>query len=299
MDRIINQISTSTSLIIVRFMFQHMKPLLSPLDTIILCTVIICFTYIWGQLHEMVVLSRRLSVLLIVQTLQPMLSNVIESDIKIQSIILNCGIISIMCVIPENQSNEIESLITSIMYLYSNVLDFLVAWHKEKLSVLVMLAMGFWLNNKYTWYNRLQQIISISIMTTVSSIVTNTDESHIDAQLFQFSMFLVILHVVSMDMAHQVEDVIIYSYVEFVQTTLPNEPLITSIMAFFLSLACKVFLGVHTWQTRASILIFTNIIVQSFLNYIQRLAVYDSIVTLKTSALVLQFFIHIASKQSF
>lgn len=299
MERIISQISISTSLIIAKFLSKNIHSILSPLDTCLLSSIIICLTYVFGQKHQMAILSRKLAVLLMVQTIQPLLTRVIGSDVHIQSIIINFGIISIISVIPCNRSEEIESLVTSIVYLYGNTLNFLVLWRREHLSVIVTLFMLFRLNNHYMPYPRLQQIIAISIMSTATDIIQDTDDMLVDARILRFSLFLIVLHVVASDTAHQIEDTILYSYVGFVQEILPRQPFTTTVVAFLLSLICKHFIGVTAWPTRACILICTNVFVQSVLQYVQQLAVFDTIVTLKTCALVLQFVMQIAARFSF
>lgn len=299
MDRIINQISISTSLIIAKFLSKNIHSILSPLDTCLLSTIIICLTYVFGQKHQMALLSRKLAVLLIVQTIQPLLTRVISADVHIQSIIINIGIISILSVIPFNVSDELESLITATSYLYSNTLNFLVLWRREHLSVLITLLVVFRLNNHYMPYPRLQQIIAISIMSTATEIIQDTDDTLVDARILRFSLFLIVLHVVTTNTAHEVEDTILYSYVGFVQNVLPQQPFTTTIITFLLSLVCKHCIGVTAWPTRACILVCSNVFVQSVLQYVQQLAVFDTIVTLKTSALVLQFLMQIAAKISF
>ena len=300
MDRIINQISVSTSLTIVRFLAKNLHSVISPLDMCILSFIIICVSYICGRNHHMSIMSRRLAVLLLVQTIQPLFTRIVGTDIHVQSVMVNAGVISFVSILPSDLPEELESIVASIIYLYSNTLNFFVHWRRERLSIIVTLVALFRLNNHYlASHGRLQQIFAISLITTISDLVQDTDDTLVDARIFRFSLFLIVLHVVASNTAHQVEDSILYSYVSFVQNVLPSEPLSTTILAFLVSLACKRLIGIEAWPTRACILIGTNILVSSVLDYMQHLAVYDTIVTLKTTALVLQFAMQILAKLSF
>ena len=299
MDRIIYQISMSTSLTIVRFLNKNLHSVVNPLDTCILSVIVICVSYVCGPKLLMSQLSRRLAVLLMVQTIQPLITRLVSVDVRIQSIMINAGIISIMSVIPLTLPEEIETIVTSIIYLYSDTLNFLVSWRREQLSILILLVALFRLNHTFmSKHPRLQQIFAISFITTISAIVQSTDEQ-VDDKILRFSLFLIVLHVLTTDTAHQVEDSILYSYVTFVQSTFHSEPLAASVLAFLTAFACRHLIGISAWPTRACILIGSNILVQTVLDYMQRLAVFDTIVTLKTTALVLQFFMQILAKFSF
>jgi hypothetical protein len=52
------------------------------------------------------------------------------------------------------------------------------------------------------------------------------------------------------------------------------------------------WIGLESWATRVVILVLVNVTVSVAISYIQKLAVYDTVVTLKTSALIIQFVLH-------
>lgn len=298
MESIVKQVSTSTSLIIARFLSKNIHSVISPLDTCILGFLVICCSYVLGRNYQMSILSRRLALLLVVQTIQPMLMQTISSDVQIQTVMVNVGVISVITIIPFGMSNEVEHLISSVMYLYSDTLNFLLQWKEEQLSVATALVLAFHLNTVYVTQPRLQMIVSVSIVTTLSAIVQNSDDQCIDTSILRYSLLLIVLHIVADDSIHEVEATLLYAYVAFVESTLPNEPFITTFVAFALSMACKQFIGLHAWPTKACILISTNIFVNSAVQYIQSLAVFDTIITLKTSALMIQYFTQTCTKIS-
>jgi hypothetical protein len=54
-----------------------------------------------------------------------------------------------------------------------------------------------------------------------------------------------------------------------------------------------------SWATRVVILVAVNVAVSRMLMYIKTLAAYDTIITLKTSAIVIQFVMHELSSLTF
>ena len=297
MERISHQMSMSTSLIIVRFLASNMSTFLSALDTCIMSFIIVCVVTLWGTKNAMSVLSRRLAVMLMVETVQPLLIRVIAVDVHIQSLIVNVGVIVVLCCIPNGLNEELEMLVTSMIYLYSRTLNFLLEWRREQLTILVCLVFMFRLNHRYTTQPRLQQIISISTISTISDLVQLGDESSVENKVLRYSLFLIVLHVIATNTAHEVEDSLLYSYVSFVQYSLPaNEPFLNIVFSALIAMFLTNTFGLRCWPTRVAYLCSSNIFVNSMLQYVRFLAVSDTIVTLKTSALVLQFFIQIVGQ---
>lgn len=298
-DRIMNQIFTSTTLIIVRFLSSNFHTIMSPMDTILMSMVIVCVTQMKKN-YEMAILGRRLALLLLIQTIQPFLTNMIKSDFHIQTLFVNVGIIVLVSIVPSNISDEVNTIITSVIYLYSNVLDFLVQWKQIQLTILLCLIMVFYINNFYfQHYGRISEIISITTMTTISNIILESNDTFADTRILRYSLFLIVLHVVTNDFAQQVENSILFAYIQFIEKALPYEWFITVVVTFLLAVVTHHSIGLKAWPTRVCVLICTDTIISSVLNYIKKLAQYDTIITLKTAALVVQFSIHITTKLFF
>jgi hypothetical protein len=67
----------------------------------------------------------------------------------------------------------------------------------------------------------------------------------------------------------------------------------TWVVALLMGTAClRWWPGPRAWITQCMLLVLINVTVESVLTYIEFLAVHDTFITLKTSALVLQFLLH-------
>lgn len=298
MESLVQQISVSTSVTIARFLAHNLQSVMSTLDACVVSVMVIMASYTFGPKLQMSILSRRLAVLLLFHSIEPLLMTVVGVDPHVQSLMINAGILVIISVVPPDVSPELETIVTSVIYIYSDALAFLVGWRRERLSILVVLLLFFRVS-VHVLQGRLQQIASYTLMTTVGSIVLdNGSDVFMDEKLFRYSMFLIILHAVTTDITEQVENTCLLAYVNFVTVTFASESFVTVVCAFFVCVLCKRYIGIQAWPTRVCVLLGVNMLVQTTLAYMQRLAVNDTFVTLKTAALVVQFAIHVMGELS-
>ena len=130
-------------------------------------------------------------------------------------------------------------------------------------------------------------IVCTSNLTTI--IANDTQGLQPDAMLLKMCVELVMLGgALQMSVAESTYDFLLYNMAS------TREPVVRGevVPAFMLLLFLERFLGWGVWVTRVVLLVFVGLVVDIVLTYIAGLAATDTILTLKVSALVLQFLLH-------
>jgi len=308
--RVMQQINISTSLTLVRFLSVGLNPVMSMLDTCIMSLLVLMVSYVTGSKHILNTLSRRLAILLILEESRPLLLETASGQrtVHIRGLMVNTGVISILAVVPPSwkQSHEAQVLISSIMFMYADILLFLTAWGDLHLGLLVASLVFSYLINVFSsngpsntiLYTSLQ-IVSTALSSLVLKIITMHLEQRSDAAVLQLVLLFTLAHCVTIPVIHQSEDYMLYKISLILQGFITSDPWLWCGFLLLLSRFLAQWIGLEAWATRIAILVLVNITVAMTITYIQRLAVYDTIVTLKSSALIVQFVLHELSVLTF
>jgi hypothetical protein len=308
--RVMQQINISTSLTLVRFLSVGLNPVMSMLDTCIMSLLVLMVSYVTGSKHILNTLSRRLAILLILEESRPLLLETASGQrtVHIRGLMVNTGVISILAVVPPSwkQSQEAQVLISSIMFMYADILLFLTAWGDLHLGLLVASLVFSYLINVFSskgpsntiLYTSLQ-IVSTALSSLVLKIITMHIERRSDAAVLQLVLLFTLAHCVTIPVIHQSEDYMLYKISLILQGFITSDPWLWCGFLLLLSRFLAQWIGLEAWATRIAILVLVNITVAMTITYIQRLAVYDTIVTLKSSALIVQFVLHELSVLTF
>jgi len=260
-------------------------------------------SYVSGSQYTISTLSRRLAVLLILEEFRPLLVETVSGQrfFHIRSLMVNTGVISILAVVPPSwkESQDAQVLISSIMYMYADIFQVLATWGDFHLCLLVVSAVASHLINTVSIsgpvnsiINTSLQIISTAITSLVLYIITLHIEKKSDAAIIHLILLFTIVHCISIPAIHRSEDYMLYKIALILQGFVVSDELLWCGFLLLLSQFLTQWVGLEFWATRVNILILVNIAVSQAIVYIQRLAVYDTIVTLKSSALVIQFVLH-------
>jgi hypothetical protein len=299
--RVMQLINISTSLTLVRFLSEGLEPMLSSLDMCVSSVLVLALTM--GSDHVISTLSRRLAVLLILENVKPFI--VTENFFDIQRIMVNMGIISVLAVVPPalKQSQEAQTLISAIVFMYSDILLFLVAFPDMHLALLVVSFVASCLLSRYevdsSIFSTTVQITSIGLVSLAIAIIMEHVEREQDAAVMQLLLMFTVLHCVSIPSVSSVEDYLLYRVAGIMQKNITSDAWLWCGFLLLLSKVLSWWIGLRSWATRITILVLVNLVVALMIGYIKTLAIFDTIVTLKTSALVIQFVMHELSSLTF
>jgi len=253
--------------------------------------------------HVISTLSRRLSILLILEKVKPFI--VTENFFDIQRIMVNMGIISVLAVVPPalKQSQEAQTLISAIVFMYSDILLFLVAFPDMHLALLVVSFVVSCLLSRFevdtSIFSTTVQITSIGLVSLAIAIIMEHVEREQDAAVVQLLLMFTVLHCVSIPSVSSVEDYLLYRVAGILQKNITSDAWLWCGFLLLLSKVLSWWIGLRSWATRITILVLVNLVVALMIGYIKTLAIFDTIVTLKTSALVIQFVMHELSSLTF
>jgi hypothetical protein len=143
-------------------------------------------------------------------------------------------------------------------------------------------------------------IVGAHIYTTlVFEIIMRHIELQYDAALMQWLLLFTMAHCISIPAVHSTEDYMLYRIAGVFQRLIKTDHWLWCGFLFLLARMLTLWIGLKSWPTRVAILVAVNVAVSRMLLYIKALAAFDTIVTLKTSAIVIQFLMHELSALTF
>jgi len=304
--RVMTQVQVTTSITLVRFLSQSLHDYLNPLDTVIFSVLVLCVTYIVGHEYVLSPLSRRLAILLMLEKIKPIFTHHIDNGelFRVHGLMINAGYLSLVAVVPPSlkATPEVSLLIQAIMYLYSDALDIVV---QDKAMHLTALGLGFaslaYLSKmgpqQSSMFTTVIEVGSIAVTYLVLSVLQSHVDSLPETSLLQLSLIITAMHFASIPGLESVEDYIIYNFAVNLQSYITSDPWYWCGMLFVLLQLLVSWLTIKSMATRILLLLVINLAVANTLAYIRRLAVYDTVITLKTSTLVLQFVLQELSRK--
>ena len=298
--RIMQQINISTSLSLVRFLSAGLNSTLSALDMCVASILVLLLSYVFGYSHIISTLSRRLAILLILEEIRPLIVSAAsgETIVHIRGLMINTGVVSILAVLPQSfkETNEAQTLISSIMYMYSDIFLFLTVWGDIHITLVVVCCVLSYLINSDTQqsliFSSTLDIISTGITSLVFTIALAHVERQRDVAVVQLLLMFTVAHCASVPVIHRIEDYMLYRIASILQKFIVGDHWLWCGFFLLLTRILTSWIGLGSWATRVTILVLVNVVVASLILYIQTLAVYDTIVTLKASALIIQFLLH-------
>ena len=305
--RVMQQINVSTSLSLVRFLGVSLNGVLGSLDMCVASVLVLFLSFISGSKHTISTLSRRLAILLILEKLKPLIVNATEGDkiVHIRGLMINTGVVSILAVVPPEwkKSQEAQTLINSITYMYSDIFIFLAAWGDMHVALLISCSVASCyiecVKTESPILSSTLQIISMALTSLVFEIITRHVDNQYDTAIVQWLLLFTMAHSVAIPAVHSTEDYMLYRVAGVFQGLIKNDHWLWCGFLFLLVGILKSWIGLKSWATRVVILVTVNVAVSRMILYIKALAAFDTIVTLKTSAIVIQFVMHELSALTF
>jgi hypothetical protein len=299
--RIMNQIEVSTTLTLVRFLSKHLQSILNPLDTIILAVVIFLVTLIVAKDYILGDLSRRLSVLLILEKIRPLLLSHIDNGeiIKVHGLFINAGFLSLVSLIPSSlkQKKEVSILLQAFIYMYSNVLWYLTLDKSLQVTILALsLFAKFVFGSIHEQHNKtFKTLLEIGgiVSTYLSfSIIQNTLHNDSHTQILQLLLIFLLFQFTHNSNLNEIQDFLIYTFAMLLISFITSDQWYWTGVLFLIYYLLSWILTVENSFVQILLIMISNLVVTNILNYIKFLATHDSIITLKTSAIVIQFIVH-------
>lgn len=299
--RVMNQVEVSTTLTLVKFLSSNLGEFLNALDTCILSTVVLLITYVIGREYLLGALSRRLAVLMILEKLRPLIAVHIANGelFKVHGLFINAGFLSIIALIPPSvkTSKEISILIQAFLYLYSNVFDFLSREGSLQLTVLGFgLLSKVWLAQckveRNTVFRTLVEIAGIASTYLCFTILQQTLEVDPVAQVLHLLLYFLLFQYLHNPELDAIQDFLIYNFAMILIGFITSDAWYWAGILFVLYQVTSYWLTIKNGFVQVVLIMLSNLVVGSVLQYIRQLAVHDTVVTLKTSALIVQFLIH-------
>ena len=305
--RVMQQINVSTSLSLVRFLGSNLDSMLSALDMCVASVLVLLLSYLVGSEHVLSTLSRRLAILMILEKLKPLIVTVSSGDniIHIRGLMINTGVISILAVVPPawKTSQEAQTLINSITYMYSDIFLFMASWTDAHIGLLVCCsALSYWMDEASAGspiFSATLNILSTAFTSLVFEIITQHTQNQYDAAVIQWLLLFTMAHCIAIPAVHSTEDYMLFRVAGVFQGLISSDHWLWCGFFFLLSRLLMSWIGLKSWATRVVILVAVNVAVSRMLMYIKTLAAYDTIITLKTSAIVIQFVMHELSSLTF
>ena len=298
--RIMNQIDISTSLTLVSFLSKSLNDYLTTLDMTVVSVLVLLLTYVVGNEYVLSSLSRRLAVLLIMERLRPLFINEIsqKSILELQGLIIGVGILCVLAVIPNHlkKNQEIAMLIQSFVYLYSDIFSFLAKEKNSQLQVLIMATILLGITVKYhdslsSVWKFLADVGAIIATSVILQIIQSNVDSNPATAILQNLLIINILHYTQFKAMQSVEDYMIYNIQNYIQTFIKTDVWYWIAILGFAIQVMIIWLPLQNFFVQITILTIVNKAVSSILGYIKELAIHDTVITLKTSAIVLQFIV--------
>jgi len=304
--RIMKQVQVSTSVTLVRFLSASLESSMSPLETCIFSFLVIAVTYVVGNEYVLSPLSRRLAVLLALEKVRPLLSGQIDDGriFHVHGLMVNAGFLSLVSVVPPSlkQNEEISTLLQSFIYMYSNIFGFLA---DEPGMGLALLSVGFVLLAWFTTLriemgsvlSTLKDVVTISLTYLVLQIIQARSDKLTETALLQILLTFTVLHFLHMPGMQSIEDYLVFSIANSLQSYVKTDPWYWCLGLGLLMRALAAWLSYEALAVQVLLLVVVNLAVAATLTYIRQLAIYDTVITLKTSALVLQFIVSDLSRR--
>jgi len=292
------QVQISTSLILVRFLSVQLKSSLSSLETCVIYTLVIMLSHLMSPAHVLRTLSIRLGVLLLLEEFRPLVST---GQDTIMGLIVGVGMLSMVAVVPPSlkSSQEGNLIISSIMYMYSDVLAFVLKWRDERATILVVAIIASqWISRQLEKqdcspiYRVVLEICAMSIASVVIDITVDINSMQHDTSILFFVLIMTLLHFIPVRLASNTEGFLLVRIASTLQEFIVKDAWLWCIFLSLLARVLQVWPGSAAWPTQITLLLLVNVAISAMLGYIQYLSMYDTIVTLKASALILQFVVH-------
>ena len=329
-ERILHMVDVAASMSVVRYLLRHMEKgmQLSPLDACLYSVAVIGFTQaMMNRVHfQLASLSRRISFLILVEKVRPFVVAWMRDEGRSgggiaasweatgQAVISNGLILIMTALVPREIASTREGaiILTAVQYMYADVLSFVVRrWPDARLAALALgTAALHWLARQrfrsHLWVV-LCDVGSAACVNLVVGLVVDMTEVQDEGVNGGWARLLSLLLVTTM----------VYSVARFIGIAVAARDYFVFLVASevprafmvtggesdsgWVELAClaaaatlfrTVWPGPRAWVSDCVLVAGVNVAVERVLGYIQRLAVNDTIITLKTSALVLQFMLH-------
>ena len=294
-QRVLTLVNVSTTLTIVRFLTMSLNDWISPLETCLYSLLVIMCSELWGPQYQILKLSKRIGLLILVERIRPFATmwQGIDVFLKVQSVVVNVMVLVITSLIPMTEEGSI--IVTSVIYMYSSMFDFL----SDDYSPIVLLPIcgvivgGLKSNHSMSrLVALLVEVVASSAISLVITILALPRHSFHDMRFLFMALVTTMAFGVSqfLEASESAKDFLIYLIASEAASGLVGWT-----WAGFMAMAVailRVWPGPRFWITDCVLVVLVNILVAEALRYIRLLAVNDTFITLKTSALVIQFLIH-------
>jgi hypothetical protein len=304
--QVLNKVQISTSITIARFLSSNLETTMSDLEICMLSLLVLMVTYVVGHEYVLSPLSRRLAILLVLERLRPLLSHHIDDGMifRVHGLMINAGALSLLSVVPSfvKQSEEGSLLIQSIIYLYSDIFSFLAEEKSMHSTYLATSLFGIAFISQVklktsAMFQTARDIGSVSLTYLVLAILQDYDDTLTETAVLQTVLIFTLLHFANLPGMDSVADYLVYSIAMSLQSFVTSDGWYWTGILFIAMNVVEWWLTINAMAVQVLLLVVVNLAVAQTLNYIKQLAVYDTIITLKTSALVLQFVVHEMSRR--
>ena len=309
-ERILLQVNVATSLAVVRFLSQSLHPILSRMDTVLMSLLVIQCSFLYGHESVLIRLSRRVSLLLLVEMMRPLMTPVQGMDMftHVRSIMTNVGILCLTALVPGawRKTPEGSVVVNAIIYLYSNMLDFLAEYRDMQMSMLVLFTLAMWFISReqsregstYLWSLGME-IVAVTVMSVILTLLQPATFANTDTRLVYLGLVITVVYAGSFffDVAATTQDYLVFAVASEVESYVTSDWWIWALIMLGVLAGVRRWLGMKLWISQCVLIVWVNVIVTGALAYIRQLAVNDTIVTLKASALVIQFLLHEAARR--
>ena len=307
------QINVASTMAVVEILSVSLHSYMSILDTMALSVLLIAGSYLSGHENTLILLSRRISMLLLVHLLKPALSSRVPRGLgfftHMQSLMTNAGIICCLAFVPKwwRETQEGRVVSTAVIYLYTNLLDFVAEYKEMRLGVFMSASIGLWGvstiqkngKNFSQLYSLFLEVVAIILSNLILIFLTPTHIPETDGQIIFVGLMITMTYAMSFvfDIAEGTENYLIYAVAAQVEAFVRDDWWFWAIGLAAIFLCLKKWIGPNVWITSCSLLILCDVIVSAALRYVRHLAAHDTVVTLKAAALVVQFILHEAARR--
>lgn len=307
-ERIMHQINVATTAAVVRFLSSSLRTVLPVIDTSLLSLLLVLGSYLYGQENTLIQLSRRISLLLLVEKLRPLLEPSVDFITHVQGLMVNVGIVCLVALVPEwwRRTDEGRVVSTTVIYLYANMLDFLGEIKETRLAVLTLSSALLWAvsweqkkSNHSHLYDLALQIAAIVLTNLATQTLRDNSFSSVDASVFALVLQITLIYAASFvfEVAASTQDYLVYSVASAAQGFIVGDWWLWVVFLAGVGCAMRSWFGANVWITQCAVLVMCNVVVSATLRYIQNLAIHDTIITLKASAIVVQMVLHGVARQ--
>ena len=304
-ERILLQVNVATSLAVVQFLSNSLHPIMGRYDTAMMSLLVIQISFLYGHDSVLIRMSRRVSLLLLVEMLRPLLAPQLGVSLftHIRSVMTNVGIVCIAALVPRawRETSEGAVIVNAVIYLYSDMLDFLAEYRDVQMSMLVVFTMGLWFvsleqrrtDTTYLWQMAME-IVAVTLMSVILTLLQPQGFATSDTRLIYLGLVITIVYAGSyfINVAATTQDYLVFAVAAEVELYVTSDWWIWALVLLAVLAAVRRWLGMRLWISQCALILWVDVIVKATLGYVQRLAVNDTIVTLKASALVIQFVLH-------